>query len=202
VNVTAVLREMEGSVSTPMGDMPMSVTDVAPVEMQIDETGVDPTYAVSDVAPPLPGTSPGDLMGSARAVAGLLALPGREVALGETWTDTVRSSRPVGDLESDMVVVTHGTYTGDSILAGRLLNVLRISTEMTLRMQGTLQGMNMTQDMTTSTEERVLWDSSLHLPVSKDATGTFRSEISFTEQGMTMVTTGSTRSITTAEPEG
>lgn len=101
-----------------------------------------------------------------------------------------------------MVVVTHGTYTGDTVLDGRLLNVLRISTEMTLRMHGTLQGMNMTQDMTTSTDERVLWDSSIHLPVSKDATGTFRSELSFSQQGMTMVTTGSTRSITTAQPQG
>lgn len=100
VNVTAVLREMVGSVSTPMGDMPMSVTDVAPVELQIDENGADPTYAAADAAPPFPGTSPGDLMGAARAVAGLLAVPGREVEMGETWTDTVRSSRPVGDLES------------------------------------------------------------------------------------------------------
>jgi hypothetical protein len=55
-----------------------------------------------------------------------------------------------------------------------------------------------TQNMTTTSEDRVLWDSARHHVVFRDGTGTVRSETVLTDMGMTMVMTGDTRSITTA----
>ena len=200
-DVTAVLTELEGRMTSPMGNMPITASNVAPVEIRIGEMGPDPQQVADDMIVPGMGMSPGDIMGSMKALSALVTLPGRELRIGETWVDTTRTAPAMDDVEADMVVVTHGTYETDSVVAGRSVNVLRIRTDMRMTMGGTIQGMNMTQRMTSSSDEQILWDSSLHLPVSRDAIGTMRTETTLTAQGVTMVMTGRTRSITSLQPE-
>src|SRR5690606_4991690 len=90
-------------------------------------------------------------------------LPGRALSIGESWADTVRMSPEDAQLMEgfsvEMLIATRGTYTGDTIVDGRVLNILRITAEMKAKSSGTLQGMELAQDMTTTSEMTVLWDS-------------------------------------------
>jgi hypothetical protein len=204
-DVTAVLKELQGSRGTPMGSMPISATNVPSSTIRITAAGPDPV-AVAEADAGLGtssavGATPGNTTGSAKARSGLLALPGRELALGETWTDTVRLTPELEDVTAEIVVVTHGTYAADTVVNGRTLNVLRITNETNMTMTGTMRGMKMTQHATTASEERVLWDSSQHYPTSRDAAGRIRTEMTVVELGMTTMMTGTTRSITTAHME-
>jgi hypothetical protein len=204
-DVTAVLKELQGSTETPMGGMPISATNVPPHTIRITAAGPD-LEAVAEAAagvatPTALGAAPGNMTGSAKALSGLVSLPGRELALGETWTDTVRMTPEVEGVTAEMVVVTHGVYAADSVMDGRTLNVLMITSETNMTMTGTIQGMAIVQHMTTTVDERVLWDSSRHHPTSRDAAGRIRMETTMVEHGMTMIMTDTTRSITTVHAE-
>lgn len=201
--VTAVLVELRGTSTSPMGNMPITAGNVPALTIRLTEKGPDPQDVAAKMAPSPDGFSPGDVMGSAKAGSGLLTLPGRELTPGETWSDTVMMKMsPVSEgLKSETVIVTHGTYSGDTVQDGRTLNVLNIRTEMTIKMNGTVRGMAMTQQTTMNTDERILWDSTRHYSPSRDAAGEVRTEVSMTDQGMTLVTTGRTRTITTEQPE-
>lgn len=201
LDVTAVLEELQGTVATPMGDMPITAGNIPAVTIRMTERGPDPEDIAGKMATQPVQASPGDVMGSAKAGSGLLTLPGRELGLGETWSDTVRMSPEVEGLKGELVIVTHGTYSADTVHDGRTVNVLQIQTEMTMSMNGAVGGIAMTHQMVSSTRERVLWDSARHYSLSRDAVGQVRTEMSMPDHGMTTVMTGRTRSITTAQPE-
>lgn len=204
-DVTAVLEELTGSVTSPVGDMPITAGDIPAQTIRISTEGPDPEDAAATGMPALEGASPGDFMGWAKAASGLMRLPGRELAPGETWSDTVRFRiAPDGaaeGLNAQNLIITHGTYSGDTVQNGRTLNVLNIRVEMTMTMDGAVSGRAMTQQMTMSTDDRVLWDSVRHFATSRDAVGQTRMEVSIASQGTTMVTIGRTRTITVARPE-
>jgi len=159
---------------------------------QGDELVEDPSAA---------GASPADRLGAARVFSGLLILPGRELAPGESWTETTSMTPEVEGMRAEVTTITRGTYAADTIVDGTTLNVLRIVVEMRMKMSGFVQGMATTQNMTSTSDEQVLWDSARHYVASRVGSGTFRGETVVTDPGMTMVTmvmTGATRSITTA----
>jgi hypothetical protein len=197
---TVALKELQGSTSTPMGDMPISASDTEPVSFRITATGPVP----DDLAEytPAAGASPSDLMGGAKAFAFLLQLPGRELKLGESWTDTTSMAPEIEEgLTVEVTTITRGTYAADSTVNGVTLNVLKVVTDTRMTMSGTAEGMAITQEMTTTGDDTVLWDPARHYLVSKDGTGTIRSETVLTDMGMTMVMTGETRAIIRAEIE-
>jgi hypothetical protein len=202
VTVTATLKAMSGAMSSPMGSMPMNAGEGTPIEMTIDESGPGPESLGTGPGMAGMGASPVETVGSARAVAGLIGLPVRELSLGETWTDTLRYSPEVEGMIMDITTVTHGTYESDSVVDGRTLNVLRITGEMSSKSTGNVQGMDVTQDMRATTEELVLWDSALHTVVFRDGVSQTSVDMFMPLNAMTMKMTGRTRSITTAQPQG
>lgn len=199
LQATITVKEFKGTTSSPMGDVPMNASSVAPLTLTITATGPRQEELVEN--PPVAGTSPGDVMGAARAYSGLLILPGRELARGESWTDSTSMTPDVDGIRSSVTTITRGTYAADTIVDGATLNVLRIVTEIRMTASGTVQGMSMTQNMTSTSDEQVLWDSARHYVASRDASGTFRGETVVANMGMTMVMTGTTRSVTTAHVE-
>lgn len=200
--LTGTLRELSGVMNTPMGEMPMNASAAEPVQVRLGARGPDPEELMkAQVAAGMPN-SPEDGLASQRALAALLMLPGRELRVGETWTDTTRLSPTIEGMQTDVTVITRGTYTGDTIVGGRTLNVLDITSEMTNRVSGSMQGMDMTQTMTAETRERVLWDSARHVALHRDGTSDIRSEIAVPAQGMTLNMKGRSRSIVVAEPQG
>lgn len=196
-SVTARLHELSGSISTPMGAMPLNMRDVDPLELALTEKGPDPEELYRKQVTNLSGSSPESLIGAQRALAGLLNLPGRVLQIGETWADTVQLSSTIEGLSFDMEVVLHGTYEKDTTVAGRTLNVLRLSTDMTMNSSGVVQGMNMTQDMTSAGEDTILWDSELRIPVWRQGTAEVNMTTNMPDAGMSLVMNSTTRSHTT-----
>lgn len=206
VVVTAILKEMSGETTSPMGAVPMSVGERPPVELKIGPKGPDPIDR-SGTSFQLPGVGAelGALLTSRMALARLVGVPGRALSVGESWVDTVRLSpedpQPVAGFQLEMLVAIRGTYAGDTIVDGRTLNVLRIITEMTSKGSGTLQGMDMAQDMTMTSEATVLWDSALHVPLRSDAVAQSVVDSAVPGMGMTVRMEMRSRSITTAVVE-
>lgn len=201
IAVRAMLRSLTGEMSTPMGSMPVDVGESTPVEFVMTATGPDleqlPTgMATSSMNNPMAA------MGDARAASGLLMLPGRALAIGETWTDTTTMTPDPEEVEGltvEMTIVTRGTYTGDTAVAGRTLNVLMITTEMKVDASGTVQNMEIAQTTNMNSEEKVLWDSARHVAVHRDATATTTGDAFMPQMAMTMRTEARTRSITTSD---
>lgn len=193
--VTAVLNDMKGSVSTPMGDMPANASNLPPQTLRISAKGVSAEAVMAQMRTPpfAPGMDIGPIIGMSKAGAAMLVLPGRELAIGATWTDTLKLPLDIEGMKGEMHSVTHGTYAADSVVDGELLNVIDIRTEMTMTMNGSVQGMDMSQKTTTSLVERLLWNSAKHHAVQRDGTGEMASETSMPAQGMTMSMKGRTR---------
>ncbi|HLU25593.1 MAG TPA: hypothetical protein VKZ58_07790 [Longimicrobiales bacterium] len=204
VTVTAILKRMRGETSSPMGTMPLDSEERPPFDVTIGPKGPDPeTIAGTVFQVSQPGADPLDAMGSALAVSGLIIVPGRELRLGEEWTDTIRYSPKFEGLEGfamEMTMVYRGTYAADTVVDGRTLNVLRIVGEGTATGNGTMQGLEVSQNLKLSTQETVLWDSGRHIPVSRVATSETVIESSAPQAGVSMKAEVSSRSVTRAEP--
>jgi hypothetical protein len=199
--VTGILKEIEGSMTTPMGAMPVEATTGTSVEFTVSASGPAPDDMAETV--PAPGmASQADILGSSRAVAGLILLPGRVVRMGETWTDTSHVKPEIEGMEMELTIIANGTYEGDTVVDGRTLNVLRLVNETRSKASGTVQGMDMTQDMTINTSGTVLWDSALHIPVLQDQLSDTQTDMTMLQTDMTMRMTARARSITTAQPQG
>lgn len=201
IGVTATLKKMSGAMSTPMGSMPMDAGEGQPLELTIAATGPDPDAMGTVPGMAGVGSSPGEVIGAARAVSGLIRVPGRALALGEMWTDTVHATPEEDGMTMDLTVVTRGTYASDTVVDGRTLNVLRITSELTSKASGNVQGMDVTQDMQATTDELVLWDSALHIPVFRDGVTRTSMDMLMPLNAMTMKMSGRTRSITSAQPQ-
>jgi hypothetical protein len=197
--VTATLKALSGVMTTAMGDMPVQSGEGEPVEFRLGVTGADMEELSRSLgAQPTEATSPGDVLGSGRAMAGLMNLPGREVRLGETWIDTLRLAPVVEGSQATVEIVSRGTYAADTTVDGRTLNVLRVTSETTSNMSGAVQGMNLTQKATSTTEETILWDSARRMPIMREATGRMLTESFMSDYGITMTMNANTRSHTTA----
>lgn len=197
IEVSAELKELEGKTTTAMGDVRIDADDVPPATIRLSAHGPDPEAVAMLQPASVTGTSPANIIGSARLFSGLIRVPGRELVMGGTWVDTVTMSPAVEGQKGDMVVVTHGTYASDTVIAGRDLNVLEIRTEMIMTMSGTVHDVPTSSQVTTTAAERVLWDSGLHYPAARSGIGEVRIET--TVRGITIVVNGTTRSVTTSE---
>jgi hypothetical protein len=97
-------------------------------------------------------------LGQAAASNLLLLLPGREVRVGGTWSDTLTHAGSVSGMEIDAVTIIRGSYASDTTVAGTTYKQLRYVSESNMTSAGNMQGMNMKQTMTGERTETVLWD--------------------------------------------
>jgi len=144
----------------------MNVAEIAPIRFHIGPTGPGPGTLMGE--PLAPGSTTGEeAMAKMRVASGLFPLPGRQVRLGESWSDTSSRSDTVQGMKVDKQQKTSGTYVADTVIDGRTLNILRVIIESASTTSGTHQGTDVTQTTTEKTEELVLWDSARHIPVSR-----------------------------------
>ena len=190
------LLEVAGQMTTPRGEVPISNVSIAPVEIALSEQGL-PYDRMSGGAAPAAGTSPGHQMASSQMMSGLLRLPGRVLGVGETWDDTVRFSPIVEGMKADMVVITHGLYAADSVMNGKTINLLQIATEITMKMNGTVQDTEIISNMATASKERAGWDSSLHTLVFRNALTHTSIEMSAPAEGMKTASNATSQHVTT-----
>jgi len=92
-------------------------------------------------------------------------LPGRGVAPGESWTDTIRAEGPQGEGSITSVSVMTYTAAGDTVIDGR--SYVRITLEGTTdqNSSGLIAGMDFSQTASGSTSGWVLWDMGRRLMV-------------------------------------
>lgn len=180
VRMKAQLKEFTGSVETPMGNMPVptQATNTS-TEFNVGIKGMDLKKSFEDAKKAgLPsGGDMQSLLGRTRESAPLLVLPGKELNLRETWTDTLTANETIEGLVINVQMVVRGTYERDTVVAGRTLNILAIQTVTSMKSNGILQGMQMDQTVNTTASDHVLWDSDHHALVSTLTTAEMKMQV-------------------------
>lgn len=103
-------------------------------------------------------------------------LPGRVVQRGQTWIDTVTVTED-GDTKVHVVDVVTSTFAGDTISNGRTVALINTTSQRTVSVSGTNQGVAVEQKLTGTSSGRTLWDAQRNVLVerteSSQLTGTF-----------------------------
>lgn len=85
-------------------------------------------------------------------------LPGRAVAIGDSWVDTVSYSEDGDTGASSQRSVTTYTVLGDTLVDGRALLAIGVEGTQEMRQTMALQGADVEQETSMAVRGRVLWD--------------------------------------------
>jgi hypothetical protein len=201
VQVTARTIKVSGAFTGLAGSVPVDVGAGEPIKFTLPAKGPDPE-SMNDVFATLPsmGAATGAMMQASRAATGLMPLPDRQLRLGESWVDTIRANPGAGGLAAEGTMIVRGTYAADTVVAGKTLNVLRISSEFTMKASGSMQGTKIAPNVKQLSEESVLWDSREHVPLFRMAVTRTDIEIAVPQSSMTARVRLEVCSTTKAEP--
>ena len=158
VVVTATYSAVDGGITNPMG-APISV-DESSVSGQlvftVDGRGRSTVSERLEVEPDaIQLVSPSGL-----AYDLFPRLPDRTVAVGDSWTDTISVNEEVEGVASETTTVVTYTVAGDTLVSGHSLMKLNTVSDVEASVNGSMQGMSMTQNMSGSSSGWVLWDAS------------------------------------------
>lgn len=107
----------------------------------------------------------------------VVRLPAERIQRGASWTDTVSASDNNGGVRSAVKDVVTATWARDTVVAGRTLNVLTHSSQRTLEIAGTSEGVEIAQKLSGTATGQTLWDPQRNLMVERhenmDLSGTF-----------------------------
>jgi hypothetical protein len=106
----------------------------------------------------------------------MMLLPGRELGMGEGWEHNVTLSGADGPLTMTADIRIRVTYERDTLVAGRLLNVIHYTSEDVVTGRGDMLGNTVEIRTSSSRKELVLWDSARHLVVHRDSRRTTENE--------------------------
>lgn len=103
-------------------------------------------------------------------------LPGQMVQRGQTWIDTVTVTEE-GDTKVHVVDIVTSTLAGDTVSNGRTVALIHTTSQRTVNVSGTNQGVAVEQKLTGTSTGRTLWDPQRNVMVerteSSQLTGTF-----------------------------
>jgi hypothetical protein len=138
-----------------------------PFTVRIDHTGM---VAVTDT--PSLSQELLDITGPESLIRPLFAqLPGRTVAVGARWVDTVTIIEESAGTRSVARSVITSTLAGDTVVAGRRLLRIRTESANTIEVTGVSGGVDVEQRLSGATRGTVLWDEGAHLLVERVAAG-------------------------------
>jgi len=175
VQVTATWRELEATVSNPMG--PAERMDIDDVEGSLVFT-LDRRGAATMVSAPTLKGNAANMMASSETVHGFFPrLPGTPPTAGMTWTDTIAFE--ADEAAGPIVARTIMTYTvaGDTVVAGRTLLKVDMAGDASHTQEGVTSGMSFVQDMAGTLRGYFLWDM---------GAGMLHSQVTFSELTGTM----------------
>lgn len=101
-----------------------------------------------------------------------LRLPGREIARGVEWTDTIRVTEQQNGLTSNTTTVLRSVWSRDTVVAGRTLNVITSRASNEAQIAGTTDGVQLEQHLTGEGTAVTLWDPQRRVIVERTETGT------------------------------
>jgi hypothetical protein len=172
VRVTATLLDLDARMSNPLGaDQTVDEADVdGQVVFVLDPRG-NPTLVS---VPELGSGAAQFFTGSTIAHGFFPRLPGRVLALGESWVDTVSYTSDDGGAESTVRTIWTYTAAGDSSVAGAIYQLVRASGQTEQSSGGTIAGTDFTQSVSGGVTGHFLWDGAAGLLHSSE----YRSELS------------------------
>ena len=106
-----------------------------------------------------------------------LRLPGQRMQRGATWVDTVAVTEETAGTKAAVRDIVSATWVRVTIVAGRTLTVITHSTQRTLDISGTSEGVEIAQHLAGTASGETLWDAERNVIVSRiettDLSGTF-----------------------------
>ena len=104
-------------------------------------------------------------------------LPARGVRPGTVWVDTISASDDNAGTKAVLNDIVTSTFVRDTVVNGQTLALITTTSQRSLDISGTSQGVQIAQKLTGSGSGRVLWDPGRHLLVQRtetaQLTGTF-----------------------------
>ena len=106
-----------------------------------------------------------------------LRLPGARVERGASWVDTVTANEDNAGTRARVHDIVSSTWARDTVINGRTLNVITHTTQRTLEISGTSEGVEIAQKLTGTASGLTLWDAERNLIAERiettDLSGTF-----------------------------
>lgn len=165
VNVSMSVAELSGSLSQPMG---------APIRFDEGDVEGALVFSLDREGNAVVAEMPAVRVEASQLVSGLAlahgffpGLPGRTVAPGDTWVDTVSYNGTEGAGERSETGVFRYTVVGDTAVDGR--DLTRIDVQGTSRTSAVVDvsGMSVRQESEVEVEGHVLWDAEAGLMVER-----------------------------------
>jgi hypothetical protein len=177
--VTATLTDLDARLTNPISP-PQTADESAvtgPVIFHLDRRGRATVEALPDVKPAVAQF----LSGSGVAHTFFPRLPGRAVAPGDRWTDTVAYAASEGGADMDVRAVTTYTVAGDSVADGASYLLIRSEGTTEQSSAGNIAGTEFSQDVSGPTNGYILWDGRdgvMHaLELRSDLTGAMAASV-------------------------
>ncbi|MCI0432077.1 MAG: hypothetical protein L0271_00310 [Gemmatimonadetes bacterium] len=170
VRTTVRFRELRGEFANSMGPTEtLSQSDMpGPATVEVGARG---DVRLTDVPAMTPTAA--QILGPQSAYKRLfIPLPGRVVANGAGWVDTIQVSDDAGGMSSTTTLVVTSVLHGDTTVDGRRLRVIRSDAEVTTRVAGTNQGVELRQNLNGTSTGLSLWDPALNGIVLHDESTT------------------------------
>lgn len=170
VDVTMTVSELSASISQPMG---------APVRIDEDDVAGALVFSLDRRGNAVVSEQPRVEAAASQMVSGLAlahgffpGLPGRKVATGDGWVDTVSYEGAEGAGRRSETAILRYTVTGDTVVDGR--DLLDIAFEGTSEAFAELSvaGMSVSQSSEVELEGRVLWDARAGLMIERRTAST------------------------------
>ncbi|MBT8487531.1 MAG: hypothetical protein HKN72_11485 [Gemmatimonadetes bacterium] len=165
VNVSMTVSELEGVLSQPMG---------APVRINTDDVQGALVFALDREGNAVIAEQLTVSMEASQMVSGLAlshtffpGLPGRSVAVGDMWVDTVSYQGSEGAGDRSETAVYRYTVVGDTVVSGRSLLKIDVAGNNELSATLDVQGMSVSQRSEVEVEGWVLWDAQAGLMVER-----------------------------------
>lgn len=168
VNVTMSLSSLDGVLTQPMG---------GPV--RVDESDVEGVlvFSLDREGNPVIAETPSVAVNASQMVSGLAlahgffpGLPGRNVAAGDVWVDTVSYEGEEGAGTRSETSVLRYTVSGDTTVAGRTLLRLDVEGTTTSEAELAVAGMSVSQTSELEMAGFILWDREAGLMVERHTT--------------------------------
>jgi hypothetical protein len=176
LKVTVTLKEFQGTFANSAGGGTLNATlaDITgPAILSLTPRGVVTMTQQPQISPTFRQVS-----GSEQTFRRFfLRLPGRVVQPGSSWTDTVTNAETSDGMTTRTRNIVRATYVRDTVVEGKTLKLITATSDRTLDVSGTSQGIEIRQKLTGTANGTILWDSERNLTVwrseAANLSGTF-----------------------------
>ncbi|MGQ0562706.1 MAG: hypothetical protein ACT443_12630 [Gemmatimonadota bacterium] len=112
-------------------------------------------------------------------------LPAERVRAGTVWVDTITISDQTAGSKVDVRDIVTSTFAGDTTANGRTVAIVNTSSQRTLEVSGTNEGVQIAQKLSGTSSGRFLWDPQRNLLVERTETSELSGTFDLPQMGMT-----------------